>query len=198
MQKINNLVLEAKDGNVKSMESILRYFKPKVTAICREYFLLGADFDDILQEGMIGLYKAINGFDLNKNSNFPKFASICIHHQIQNAVKMANSRKNYPLNDYISISVDGSVDGDDDSAKIMLQADNSHTEQNSLNKENLKNIYEQVKKCLTAEQYKMLLMYLNGYTYSEIATHFCKTNKNIDNQIQAIKRKLRVILKGEI
>lgn len=198
MQKINNLVCDAKNGDVQSMENILKCFKPKVMAICREYFLLGADFDDILQEGMIGLYKAINGYDSSKNSNFSKFASICVHHQIQNAVKMANSRKNYPLNDYISISVDGRVDSDDESPKIMLQADDSHTEQNSLNKENLKNIYRHIKDSLSEEQYKMLLMYLNGYTYGEIAKQFGKTNKNIDNQIQAIKRKLRVILKGEL
>lgn len=198
MQKIADLVLKAKQGDVQSMETILKCFKPKVTAICREYFLLGADFDDILQEGMIGLYKAVNGYDLNKNNNFPKFASMCIHHQIQNAVKMANSKKNYPLNDYVSISVDGQVDGEDESPKIMLQADNSHTEQNSLNKESLRNIYTQIKDNLSTEQYKMLLMYLNGYSYSEIAGQFGVTNKNVDNQIQAIKRKLRVILKGEL
>lgn len=198
MQKITDLVLEAKQGNVQSMESILKCFKPKVTAICREYFLLGADFDDILQEGMIGLYKAVNGYDPAKNSNFSRFASMCIHHQIQNAVKMANSKKNYPLNDYVSISVDGQVDSEDDSPKIMLQADDSHTEQNSLNKEGVRNIYEKIKGNLTLEQYKMLLMYLNGFSYSEIATQFGVSNKNVDNQIQAIKRKLRVILKGEL
>lgn len=198
MQKINNLVLKAKNGDIESMEVILKYFKPKVTAICREYFLIGADFDDILQEGMIGLYKSINGYNPEKNSNFSKFASMCIHHQIQNAVKTANSKKNYPLNDYISINVEGSVDSEDDSPKIMLQADNSHTEQNSLNKENLKNVYKAIKQALSLEQYKILLLYLNGFTYSEIAERFNVSNKNIDNQIQAIKKKLRVVLKGEL
>lgn len=198
MQKINNLVLKAKSGDMESMEAILKYFKPKVTAICREYFLIGADFDDILQEGMIGLYKSINGYNPEKNNNFPKFASMCIHHQIQNAVKTANSKKNYPLNDYVSINVEGRVDSEDDSPKIMLQADNSHTEQNSLNKESLKNVYNAIKNALTPEQYKILLMYLNGFTYSEIAEQFNVSNKNIDNQIQAIKKKLRVVLKGEL
>ena len=90
MSQINKIVIKAKNGDFESMEYILQSFKPKVTAICREYFLLGSDFDDLNQEGMIGLYKAIVGFDENKNNNFNNFATICIHHQIQNAVKIAN------------------------------------------------------------------------------------------------------------
>ncbi len=195
--QINELVTKAKNGDMDSMESILQSFKPKVTAICREYFLLGAAADDTMQEGMIGLYKAIMGYDPNKNDNFASFASMCIHHQIQNAVKVANSKKNQPLNDYISISVEGSFTKDDDTPKIILQAKDKHAEQISLDKESENSLHQKLKQVLTKVQYGILLMYLNGYSYSEIAQSFNITNKNVDNNIQSIKRKLRGILKGE-
>ncbi|MBQ3502472.1 MAG: sigma-70 family RNA polymerase sigma factor, partial [Clostridia bacterium] len=98
MSQINQIVTKAKNGDVESMEYILTLFKPKVTAICREYFLLGADFDDLLQEGMIGVYKAVGGYNSGKSDNFSQFVTMCIHHQVQNAVRVANSKKNQPLN----------------------------------------------------------------------------------------------------
>lgn len=197
MQELNKYLYQAKNGDIESMDYILQYFKPKVIAICREYFLIGADFDDILQEGMIGLYKAVMGYNQDKNDNFSSFASMCIHHQIQNAVKVANSKKNLPLNDYISISIDGKVNQGEDSPKIMLQANDKGVEQISLDKENINIFYKNLQKQLSALQYKILVMYLNGYSYSEIAKANNISNKNVDNQIQSIKRKLKVLLKGE-
>ncbi len=197
MSQINEIVIKAKSGDFESMEYILQSFKPKVTAICREYFLLGADFDDLNQEGMIGLYKAIVGFNENKNDNFSQFATICIHHQIQNAVKVANSKKNQPLNDYISISVEGGFTQEDDGPKIILQAPDKGAEQQSLDDEREKTLHQKLKQVLTFEQYEILLMYLNGYSYTEIATKFNISNKKVDNNIQAIKRKLRTLLEGE-
>lgn len=197
MSQINEIVIKAKLGDFESMEYILQFFKPKVTAICREYFLLGADFDDILQEGMIGLYKAVAGFNIEKNNNFSNFATMCIHHQIQNAVKVANSKKNQPLNDYISISVEGGFSQNEESPKIILQANDKCAEQLSLDKENEKNLHQKLKQVLTKEQYGILLMYLNGYSYGEIAKSYKITNKKVDNNIQAIKRKLKILLKGE-
>ena len=197
MQEINLMVVNAKNGDEISMDYILKYFKPKVTAICREYFLLGADFDDIIQEGMIGLYKAIMGYNIDKNVSFSSFASMCIHHQIQNAVKVASSKKNQPLNEYISISIEGRVDMED-APKIMLQAYEQGVEEHSLNKERLSLLYQNIQQELTNIQYEILLMYLNGYSYTEIANKYNLTNKNVDNQIQAIKKKLRVLLKGEL
>ena len=191
------MVASAKNGDLSSMENILQYFKPKVTAICREYFLIGADFDDILQEGMIGLYKAITSFNGERNDNFASFATMCIHHQIQNAVKVANSKKNQPLNDYVSINVEGGISATEDSPKIILQATDVSAEQLSLNRESVNSLYNKVKSALTDFQYRVLLMYLNGYSYSEIAKVLDVTSKSVDNNIQSIKRKLRVVLKGE-
>jgi len=197
MSQISDIVAKAKLGDFESMESILQSFKPKVTAICREYFLLGADFDDLLQEGMIGLYKAIMGFNPDKTDKFTSFASMCIHHQIQNAVKIANSKKNKPLNDYVSINIEGKFAENDDSPKIVLQALDKGVEQMSLDKESENFLYKKVQQALTNEQYGILLMYLNGYSYNEIALKHNITTKKVDNNIQAIKRKLKIVLKGE-
>lgn len=195
--QINEVVTKAQQGDFESMEYILQSFKPKVIAICREYFLLGADSDDLNQEGMIGLYRAIVGFNSSKNDNFNSFATMCIHHQIQNAVKTAGSKRNQPLNDYVSISVEGGFNQDNEGPKIILQANDKGAEQLSLDKEHEKTLYQKLKQVLTFEQYGILLMYLNGYSYSEIAKKFDITNKKVDNNIQAIKRKLRRLLKGE-
>lgn len=198
MSQITDIVLKAKTGDIESMEHILTIFKPKVTAICREYFLLGADFDDLLQEGMIGVYKAVGGYNQTKNDNFSRFATMCIHHQVQNAVRIANSKKHQPLNNYVSINIDGRVaTEDDDSPKLMLEADDKGAEQLSIDKERLEILYQKIRQELTTEQYNILIMYLNGYSYSEMAERQRLTTKKIDNNIQAIKRKLRILLKGE-
>ena len=197
MSQINEIVTKAKNGDFDSMEYILKFFKPKVIAICREYFLLGADFDDLNQEGMIGLYRAIVGFNANKNENFSSFATMCIHHQIQNAVKVANSKKNQPLNDYISISVEGGFVENGDEPRIILPAKDKGAEQLTLDKERENSLHQNLKQVLTKEQYGILLMYLNGYSYAEIAERYEMPNKKVDNNIQAIKRKLKILLKGE-
>ena len=197
MSQINEIVSKAQMGDFESMENILTVFKPKVTAICREYFLFGADFDDLSQEGMIGLYKAVVAYNAEKNSSFSNFATMCIHHQVQNAVKIASSKKNHPLNDYVSISVDGGFSTDDDGPKIMLEATDKGAEQLTIDKEREKNLHKKLRQVLTTEQYEILLMYLNGYTYGQMAQMRRITTKKVDNNIQAIKRKLRDLLKGE-
>jgi len=197
MSQINDIINKAKQGNFESMEYILKTFKPKVTAICREYFLLGAEFDDLSQEGMIGLYKAVMAYNSEKNDNFSNFATMCIHHQIQNAVKVASSKKNQPLNEYLSISAEGSFSENNNSPKIMLQGSEKCIEQISLDKEHEMDLYEELKELLTDEQYSILLMYLNGYTYNQIAQEHNITSKKVDNNIQSIKKKLKVLLKGE-
>lgn len=186
------LIEKAKCGDIESMETILQFFKPKVNAICREYFLIGSDFDDILQEGMIGLYKAIQNYDKVKNDNFSRFASLCIHRQIQSAVKNANAKKNMPLNDYFSINEDGSVESDGErSPQIILVTKDRIVEKISLQKEKNSYIINQIKELLNELQYKILLLYLNGYSYNEISQMTEMSTKKIDNTIQTIKKKLK-------
>lgn len=190
--ELNELLKLSKQGDVESVEKILQLFKPKVNAICREYFLIGFDFDDILQEGMIGLYKAIQNYNPEKNDNFPRFASMCIHRQIQSAVKIANAKKHQPLNEYFSINENGAVEGDGErSAQIILVTKDRIVEKISLQKEKNSYIINQIKQLLNESQYKTLILYLNGYSYTEIAQATDTTSKKVDNTIQTIKKKLK-------
>ena len=134
---ISKLIIEARNHNGEAMEKLLQAFKPKVIAISREYFLIGAEFDDLIQEGMIGLYKAISVYEESKNNSFSAFASLCIHRQLQNAVKNANRRKNTPLNSYVPIKYyDGSTSSDEENVlKLVIVDDNSNIEQNYIDKE---------------------------------------------------------------
>ena len=183
----------------EAMEDLLRIYKPKVIAISREYFLIGADFDDLIQEGMIGLYKAINIYDDQKNHNFSAFASLCIHRQMQNAVKNANRKKNAPLNSYVPIKYyDGSNTSDDDKInKLVIVDDTSDIEKNYIDKEMNAILISKTQDILTDTQFQVLQMFIRGESYEKIAQSLGVSQKKVDNLLQAIKKKLRAI-KGEI
>ncbi len=196
---INEEIKRAQAHDEDAMENLLRIFKPKVIAISREYFLIGADFDDLLQEGMIGLYKAIRIYDPEKNHNFSAFASLCIHRQLQNAVKNANRKKNAPLNSYVPIKYyDGSNTSDDDKInKLVIVDDDSDIEKNYIDKEMNAIVISRVKDLLSDEQFRVLKMFINGASYEDMANSLHISKKKVDNLLQAIKKKLRRI-KGEI
>ena len=193
--EITNLIIQAKNHNEDAMEELMRTFKPKVIAISREYFLIGAEFDDLIQEGMIGLYKAIRIYDETKNHSFSAFASLCIHRQIQNAVKNANRKKNTPLNSYIPIKYyDGSNVSDEDSVlRLVIADENSDIEQNYIDEEINTIMLSKVKDILTDEQFNILKLFINGDSYFEIANKTNLTTKKVDNTLQAIKKKLKTI-----
>ena len=195
MEDILNLIKLAKNHDEQAMDELLGMFKPKVIAISREYFLVGAEFDDLIQEGMIGLYKAIGIYDETKNHNFSAFASLCIHRQLQNAVKNANRKKNNPLNTYLPIKYfDGSSSSDEDNVlKLVIVDDNSNIEQNYIDKEINTLMMSKVKEILKDEQFSILKLFLNGDSYSDIAKRSGITTKQVDNMLQAIKKKLRSI-----
>lgn len=196
--EVLTLIDQAQKQNEQAMEALLRMFKPKVIAISREYFLIGADDDDLIQEGMIGLYKAIMVYDKTKNHNFSAFASLCIHRQLQNAVKNANRIKNAPLNSYLPINYFGGVGNDEDkNFKLVIVDDNSDIEKEYIDKELNAIVISKVKNLLTEQQFGMLKMFLNGLSYSQMAEVLDITTKQVDNTLQAIKRKLHTI-KGEI
>lgn len=199
MESIDELIIKAKNNDENAMEQLLQRFKSKVTAISREYFLVGADFDDLIQEGMIGLYKAINVYNPNKNHNFSAFASLCIHRQLQNAVKNANRKKNSPLNSYLPIEYYGGVktDADDSFSKLIIVDDNSDFEKQFIDNEMNAIMISKVKNILTVVQFKLLKMFLNGESYINMAKALNISTKQVDNMLQSIKKKLRTI-KGEI
>lgn len=195
--EVNDLILKAQQGDENAMESIVNLFRAKVTAISREYFLVGAGLDDIIQEGMIGLFKAVYVYNPQKNHNFGSFATLCIERQIQTAIKNANRKKNSPLNSYVPISQFDDRDDDEEKLKLVLADDGSDIEQNYINKELNVVVMSKVKSLLTDEQFKLLKMFLNGKSYVEMAEAMNVTTKQIDNNLQAIKKILKS-LKGEI
>lgn len=196
---INKLIIMAKNNDEQAIDELFSIFKPKVNAISREYFLIGADADDLIQEGMIGLYKAISVYDAEKNHNFSAFASLCIHRQLQNAVKNANRKKNSPLNTYVPIKYyDGSSESEDENIiRMVIVDDTSDIEQNFVDKENNAILLSKVKNVLNDLQFTVLKKFINGESYSAIAESVDLTTKNVDNMLQAIKKKLKT-LKGEL
>lgn len=199
MENLDELILKAKNHDQNAMDQLLQRFKSKVIAISREYFLIGADFDDLIQEGMIGLYRAINVYDPNKNHNFSAFASLCIHRQLQNAVKNANRKKNSPLNSYLPIEYYGGVktETDDKFSKLIIVDDNSDFEKQFIDNEMNAIMISKVKGILTDVQFNLLKMFLNGESYINMAKSLNVSTKQVDNMLQAIKKKLKTI-KGEL
>ena len=198
-KKINNLIIRAKNQDEQAIDELFSMFKSKVNAISREYFLIGADFDDLIQEGMIGLYKAINVYDPEKNHNFGVFSSMCIHRQLQNAVKNANRKKNSPLNSYVPIKYyDGSTSSDEENfLHMVIVDDTSDIEQNILQEESNAIMLSKVKNVLTDIQFTVLKLFINGESYAKISENVNLSIKKVDNMLQIIKKKLKT-LKGEL
>ena len=165
------LLERIKNGDDKAENEIFARYKDLVTKISRGYFIVGGDLEDLVQEGMIGLYKAIKGYSGHKETTFKTFAIICIKHQIQTAIKRANTNKNKPLSSAISFQSfqDGKV----------------------IDKENYQNLKQTIKSCLSEMEYKVLQLYLKGYSYKEISNVLRINSKSIDNSLTRIKTKLR-------
>lgn len=198
-EDVEKLIIGAKNGDEQSIEVLFSLFRSKVTAISREYFLVGADYNDLIQEGMIGLYKAISIYDKDKNHNFGMFASLCIHRQLQNAVKNANRKKNSPLNSYLPIKYyDGSNMTDEERlTNLVIVDDSSDIEKNYIDKEMNALLLSEIKKVLSDEQFEVLNEFLNGENYSNIAKKCGISVKKVDNILQSVKKKLKS-LKGEV
>jgi len=195
--QINEIVAKAKIGDIESMETILQYFKPKVTAICREYFLLGADFDDLSQEGMIGLYKAVKSFDSTKSVSFKTFAEVCVVRQMITAVKSSTRKKNSPLNHYISIH-DSSRDCEETGFFSALEdMRNMNPESIMIEKETAQGMEFEISRLLSSFENRVLALYLQGVSYKEIATQLDREPKAVDNALTRIKKKIEHYIAGE-
>ena len=166
-------------------------YKNFVRVKAKSYFLIGADREDIIQEGMIGLYKAIRDFDETKAHSFRSFAEVCITRQIITAIKTATRQKHIPLNTYVSLS---KPIYDEESERTLLDIITAsmvtNPEELIISKEELKNIEDKINKLLSELEQEVLGLYLNGKSYQEIADIIGKEPKSIDNALQRVKRKL--------
>ena len=184
----NELIALFKDGSEQAVTVLTKRYKPIVSKICRKYFLIGGDNEDLIQEGMIALFRAIKTF--NGSSNFIAYASKCIKNQVLSVIKRYNSQKNLPLNNYVSLS--GINDGASDKTDIAAGADLG-PEATYINAERLDELNNEITKCLSKLENKIFTLYLDGLTYQEISDTTGKNLKSIDNTLQRIKKKVQEI-----
>ena len=185
------LVELSSEGDKNATELLLSRYKNAVRSKARMYFLVGADRDDIVQEGMIGLFKAIRDFDNSKLASFKSFAELCVRRQIITAVKTATRKKHLPLNNYISLSKPAFDDeGDGTLSDFLAELKDSDPESLFIWKENAAIISEKMNEVLSKLEREVLGMYLEGKSYQEIAKIMQRPPKSIDNALQRIKKKL--------
>jgi RNA polymerase sporulation-specific sigma factor len=186
----------AKSGDVKAQEYLINKYRNFVRAKARSYFLIGADREDIIQEGMIGLYKAIRDFRQDKLSSFRAFAELCITRQIITAIKTATRQKHIPLNSYISLNKPIYDEESDRTLLDILSGTRvSDPEELIISREELVNIESKIGEVLSSLEWDVLRSYLDGKSYQEIACDLDRHAKSIDNALQRVKRKLEKYLK---
>lgn len=182
-EKLHELVVS---GDSAAVEVLILRCTRMVRAIARQYFLAGGDNEDLLQEGMIGLLSAIRDYKEEQNSSFRAYAEICIRRRILSAIRAASRKKHAPLNE--GVSFEEAFD-DEAQAQIVSEISNS-PEELVLAKESAEEFIRSISQLLSAFEQKVLNLYLDGYTYQEIAELLSKSGKSIDNAVQRIRQKL--------
>src|SRR5690554_6621283 len=186
-----SMVEIARDGNLKAAEYLISKYKNFVSEKARSYLLIGADREDIVQEGMIGLYKAIRDFRQDKLSSFRAFAELCITRQIITAIKTATRQKHIPLNSYISLNKPIYDEECDRTLLDVLTGKKiSDPEELLISREELSRIETKIGEILSDLEWQVLMYYLQGKSYQEIAEDLDRHVKSIDNALQRVKRKL--------
>ena len=190
------IAIEAKAENNRAQEYLISKYENFVKAKAKSYFLIGADKEDIYQEGMIGLYKAIRDFNPEKSTSFKAFAEICVTRQIITAIKTATRQKHIPLNTYVSLN---KPIYEEESERTLLDVLSglriSDPEELMISKEQIRFIEETISEVLSGLERKVLTSYLDGKSYQEIACDLERHSKSIDNALQRVKRKLEKCLK---
>ncbi|MDZ4907010.1 RNA polymerase sporulation sigma factor SigH, partial [Clostridium perfringens] len=180
---------EAKRGNSRAQEYLISKYENFVKAKAKSYFLIGADKEDIYQEGMIGLYKAIRDFKSDKLTSFKAFAELCVTRQIITAIKTATRQKHIPLNTYISLNKPiYEEESDRTLIDVLSELKITDPEELLIGKEQLKHIEGEMAKVLSDLEMEVLQSYLDGKSYQEIACDLDRQAKSIDNALQRVKR----------
>lgn len=189
------VVDKAKTGDSRAQEYLISKYENFVKAKSKSYFLIGADKEDIYQEGMIGLYKAIRDFKPDRLASFKAFAELCITRQIITAIKTATRQKHIPLNTYISLNKPiYEEESDRTLIDVLSELKITDPEELIIGKEQLKHIEGEMAKVLSDLEMEVLQSYLDGKSYQEIACDLDRQAKSIDNALQRVKRKLEKCL----
>ena len=185
------LIVRYRDGDTDAMDFIFERYKHLVRKKAKAMFLAGGDNDDLIQEGMIGLYKAIRDYNTDREASFATFASMCINRQMITAVAASNRKKNMPLNTYVSY--DMPAGGDEDSDMRLVDILQSQTELNPekllIDKEHNWDLKSRLKEVLSPFEQQVLTYYLEGMDYTAIAKKMQKPPKSVDNALQRIRSK---------
>lgn len=191
------LILRLRDGEEAITDYIMDKYKNMVRSKAKSMYILGADREDLIQEGMIGLFKAVRDYDTGRDASFFTFADLCVSRQMYTAIQAAGRQKHMPLNTYVSLYADG-ADGEDglrEAERGLLESAASRLEQNPeellIDRENVKRLEEVMEKELSSFEKQVLDLYLTGMKYSQIARVLGKDDKSTDNALQRIKAKLK-------
>jgi RNA polymerase sporulation-specific sigma factor len=186
-----SLVELVHEGDSAALEYLINKYKNFVRAKARSYFLIGADREDIIQEGMIGLYKAIRDFKEDKLSSFKAFAELCITRQMITAIKTATRQKHIPLNSYVSLDKPiYDEESDRTLMDVICGTKVTDPEELIINQEEFDDIEVKMGEILSDLERKVLMLYLDGRSYQEISVDLDRHVKSIDNALQRVKRKL--------
>lgn len=186
------LIVVYRNGELDAIEVLVQRYKYFVRRKIKANYFIGADKEDLIQEGMIGLFKAICDYNPNKDASFKSFATICIIRQLSTAFKTATRQKHMPLNNSISLNVPLNND-EDDSITLMdtiKEKDELSPEEFVIHQEDLQNLKKHIKESLSPLEWKVIALHTEGKNYHEIAKEMDKSVKSIDNALQRIKRKL--------
>ncbi len=185
-----DVVSLAQNGDGDALVFLLNKYKNFVRSKARSYFLIGADHEDIVQEGMIGLYKSIRDFQPSRLASFRSFAELCVKRQIITAIKAATRQKHVPLNSYVSLNKPLYDEESDRTLLDVIEGRVTNPEDLYISKEDLKNIQEQMDQLLSDLERQVLEAFMDGKSYQEIAQMLGRHVKSIDNALQRVKRKL--------
>ncbi len=194
----DELIRLIRTNDERAEQQLYGNYKQLVRSKARTYFLVGADREDIIQEGMIGLYKAVCDFDFDKQTSFHAFAELCITRQIITAIKSATRKKHSPLNSYVSLNrtVYEGAESDRTLIEVLESVRVSDPEEALIGRENYDQVAKSIEELLTRLERGALELYLQGYSYQQIAETLGRSVKCVDNAIQRVKKKLEERLRG--
>ena len=180
------LVERIRAGETSCMDTLIERYKRQVRNQARTLYLIGGDSDDLIQEGMLGLFKAIRDYRPEKEVSFEAFAKLCISRQLYSAVQAAGRQKHVPLNTYVELS--DQLDAQDDGPQ------GKSPEELLIDRENMEKLKEEIWQLLSPMEKKILRSYLDGESYTETASGLNKSPKSVDNALRRIRRKLKKFL----
>ena len=180
------LIRRLRAGESAIADYLMEKYKGLVKKKARAMFLMGGDTDDLIQEGMIGLFKAVRDYQPDREASFQSFANLCIDRQIYSAIKSSNRQKHQPLNTYVSLS---SSETEEDLRDTYAEHDNP--ESILIDRENVSALENEMEKSLSSLENRVLHLYLEGNSYTEIAEILGKTPKSIDNALRRIRKKIK-------